>query len=232
MQAQAQSVSSIDFATLRRTAVDCQIRPYDVTDQGLLARFYDVPREMFAPPGQEALSYSDAELRWPLGGGKGVRAMLAPLVLAKLLQTAAIQTTDAVLDVGGATGYTAALAAGVATRVVALESDASLSTAAARNLATLGLGAAETLTGPLRDGAPGKGAFDVIIVNGAIEEGLEKLCAQLSPTGRLLALRPQAAGAAKAFVYEREGANLSHRALFEGAGKLLPEFAKKPGFSF
>jgi protein-L-isoaspartate(D-aspartate) O-methyltransferase len=232
MQAQAQAVSNVDFATLRRTVVDCQIRPFGVVDQVLLGRFLEVPREIFAPAGQEPLSYSDSELRWPLEGGKGVRPMLLPLVLARLLQAAEIRSGDSVLDVGGATGYTAALVAGLAAHVVAIESDAGLSAAAARNFASLGLSNVEAVCAPLTGGAKGKGAFDVIVVNGAVEEGLEALCGQLSPNGRLVALRPQAAGAARAFIYEREGASISNRDLFEAAGKLLPEFARKPGFSF
>ena len=236
MQVQAQTSSQasprIDSAALRRTAMDCQIRPYGVTDQPLLARFLDVPREVFAPAGQEALTYSDAELRHPLDGGKGARPMLMPLVLARLLQAAEISPRDSVLDVAGAAGYTAALLAGVAAKVVALESDAALSAAAAANFATLGLTNATAVCGPLRAGAAAKGPFDVVVVNGAVEEGLDHLLAQLAPAGRLVALEPQTSGAAKAVLYRKDGSNFSKRAVLEGAGKLLPDFAKAPGFTF
>ena len=231
MQVQTQPSPRIDSASLRRTAMDCQIRPYGVTDQGVLARFLDVPREAFAPAGQEALTYSDSELRHPLQGG-GSRPMLQPLVLARMLQAAEIGPGCAVLDVGGAAGYTAALVAGLATSVVALESDAGLSAAAAANFAALGLSNATAMVGPLRAGAPARAPFDVVIVNGAAEEGLDQLLAQLAPGGRLVALKPQASGAAKAFLYRRDGSNVSERPLLEAAGKLLPDFAKKPGFTF
>ena len=231
MQTQAQAPSPDNSAVLRRTALDCQIRPYGVTDQALLARFLDVPREAFVPAGSESLTYSDSELRQPLAAG-GTRAMLAPLVLARLLQAAEIQQGDSVLDVAGATGYTAALVAGLATKVVALESDAALSAAAAANCSALGLANVQTLCGPIADGAPAKAPFDVILVNGAVVSGLDKLLSQLAPGGRLLALKPQAAGAARAFLFRKDGSNLSERALFEATGKLLPEFASKPSFSF
>lgn len=231
MQAQAQDASRIDSAALRRTSLDCQIRPYGVTDQLLLARFLDVPRETFVPAGAEALTYSDSELRHPLAAG-GDRPMVAPLVLARMMQAAEIGPTDLLLDVAGAAGYTAALAAGLARKVVALESDAHLSAAAAANFQTLGLQNVEAVHAPLGGGAAAKGPFDVILVNGAAEEGLETLLAQLSPSGRLLVLRPQAAGAARIVMFQKDGSNLSQRALFEAAGKLLPEFARKPAFSF
>ena len=225
------AASSADPAVLRRTAVDCQIRPYGVTDQAVLARFLDVAREPFAPAGAEALVYSDSELRHPLAAG-GFRAMVAPLVLARMLQVAEIGSSDVVLDVGGASGYTAALVAGLARKVIALESDAALSAAAATNLLGAGAANAEAVCGPLVDGVAAKAPFDVIVVNGAVEEGLDKLLGQLSPAGRLLALQPQTAGAARVVMYRRDGANFSRRAVLEAAGKLLPEFARKPTFSF
>jgi protein-L-isoaspartate(D-aspartate) O-methyltransferase len=231
MQVQTQANASADPAILRRTAVDCQIRPYGVSDQALLARFLDVAREPFAPAGAEPLVYSDRELLHPLAAG-GARAMIAPLVLARMIQAAEIGPSDAILDVGGAAGYTAALLGGLARKVVALESDAALSAAAAANFKALGLANCEAVCGPLTEGVSAKGPFDVIIVNGAVEEGLDGLLAQLSPAGRLLALQLQTAGAARVLLYRRDGSNFSRRALLEAAGKLLPEFARKPAFSF
>lgn len=185
MQLQTSAAASINSAVLRRTVVDCQIRPFGVTDQAALARFLDVPRESFAPAGAEHLAYSDVELRHPLAAG-GSRAMLLPLVLARMIQAAEIRPDDVVLDVGGATGYAAALVAGLARKVYALESDAALSAAAAANFAALGLANAEAAVGPLRGGLAGKGPFDVIFVEGVAAEGLEKLLSDLSPAGRLL----------------------------------------------
>ena len=231
MPAQAQDVPPADAAILRRTALDCQIRPYGVTDQRLLARFLEVPRESFVPAGSEPLTYSDSELRHPLAAG-GARAMVAPLVLARMLQAAEIRPTDVALDVAGAAGYTAALVAGMAARVVALESDAALSAKAAQNFHALGLANAESVCAPIAGGVAGKGPYDVILVNGAAEEGLDTLLAQLAPAGRLVVLKPQAAGAARGVIYRRDGASFSRRALFEAAGKLLPELARKPDFVF
>ena len=52
------------------------------------------------------------------------------MVLAKLIQAAELEATDRVLDVGCATGYTAAVLARIAGQVVALEQDAGLAKAA------------------------------------------------------------------------------------------------------
>lgn len=232
MQGQVAAGSPENFAVLRRTAIECQVRPFGITDQRVLGSFFEVPRERFVPAGFESVAYADIELRFPLSGGKGARGILMPLVLARMLQAAEIGPADRALDVAGAAGYTAAVMAGVAGSVVALESDADLSQAAATNFAALGLANAEAVSGALREGAAAKGPFDVIIVNGAAEQGLDKLIAQLAPGGRMVALKPHAAGASRAFLFRKDGDSVSERALFEAAAMLIPEFAAPPAFVF
>src|SRR5262249_41154702 len=114
-------------AILRQTMVDRQIRTYDVTDQRILARMLEVPREQFLPADQAELAYSDpARLLNPAEAGKAGRWLLAPLVLARLIQGAQIKPTDNVLDIAAGTGYSSALLAGIAARVHALESEEGL----------------------------------------------------------------------------------------------------------
>ncbi|MFT4099197.1 MAG: protein-L-isoaspartate O-methyltransferase [Rhodoblastus sp.] len=232
MQGQEAAGSAESFAALRRTAIECQIRPFGVTDQRILGSFLEVPREKFIPAGFEPVAYSDLELAFPLAGGKGARAMLVPLALARLIQACDIGPADRVLDVAGATGYTAAILSGLAASVVALESDEALSKAAAANFQSLGLGNVEAVCGPLVDGAAGKGPFDVIVVNGATQDGLDRLIAQLASGGRMVLLRPHAAGASRAFLFRKDGDAVSERSLFETSGKLIPEFAAPPAFVF
>ena len=112
-----------DFAIERRMMVDGQLRTYDITDQTLLAAFLDVPRERFVPAALAGIAYLDTDL--PMGAA-GVRHMLKPMVFAKLVQAAAVTAEDHVLDVGCATGYSAAVLAKLARSVVAVEADAGL----------------------------------------------------------------------------------------------------------
>src|SRR3972149_842277 len=108
-----------DFANARRHMVDGQVRPADVTDLRVLSAMLEVPRERFAPPAATSLAYLDLDL--PVGEGAGApRRLLKPIILAKLLNAAEIEPTDKVLDVGCATGYTAALLAPLGAGVVAL----------------------------------------------------------------------------------------------------------------
>lgn len=231
----ADSVSQ--SALHRRTMVDCQIRTFDVTDQLLLARLLDVPREHFLPADLAPLAYSDIALQLKPGTpGEKPRTLLPPLVLARLIQGATLASTDRVLDVASGTGYSAAILAGLAGSVVALESDLSLFNSLKHNLDSFGLSKVRTVLGPLAEGAPAEGPFDVIFINGAVETNLEPLFAQLKEGGRLLALtrfRGDSGGhAGKAVRYEKVDGQTGYRVLFDASAPVLKAFRKVEEFTF
>ena len=217
-------------AALRRTMVERQLRPFDVTDLAVLNRFLDVPREFFIPAEFESVAYSDLALP-----GKGCgRAQLPPLVLARFLQAAEIRPDYRVLDVAGAAGYPAALLSGLAREVVALESEAELAAEARENLAKIGAANVRVVLGPLEKGAPDAAPFDVILIYGAVEARLDALLEQLTPDGRLLAFkRLEPAGGLKAVSFERsDGKFGGARSLFDASAPLLQAFAQPPQFVF
>src|SRR6201996_7509399 len=148
----------------RFNMVETQIRPADVTDPQVLAAMNAVPRERFVPRAAVALAYADV----PVAVAPG-RYLLDPRSFAKLLQLANIGAEDRVLDVGCATGYSSAVLARLAGSVVALEQDADL-VRAASDLLARGQGKVELVQGGLVEGVKGQAPFDVIFVNGAIEQ--------------------------------------------------------------
>ena len=103
-----------DYRAARLTMVESQLRTNKVTDEAVLDAFLAVPRERFVPEALRGIAYGDDVV--PLGGG---RFMLAPMVLARLLQLAAIAPGDKVLEIGAATGYATSLLARLAARTVA-----------------------------------------------------------------------------------------------------------------
>jgi protein-L-isoaspartate(D-aspartate) O-methyltransferase len=221
-------------AALRRTMVERQLRPYDVTDLPVLNRFLQVPREIFLAPALEAVAYSD--LAFPGKGSVGAasRAIPAPLVLARFLQSAEIRPQYRVLDIGGGAGYPAALLSGLAAEVTALESEPELVKQARENLAKIGAAQVRVECGPLEKGVPEVAPFDVILIHGAVESGLERLFQQLTPNGRLLAFqRLNGASGMKVVSFERsEGKAAGVRTLFDATAPLLPAFANAPAFVF
>ena len=224
-------------AILRQTMVDCQIRTFDVTNQRVLARMLAIPREQFLPANQAHLAYSDLALQLkPYGASKQGRWLLAPLVLARLIQGAEVKPTDNVLDVAPGTGYSSALLAGLAAHVHALESEQPLYEALRSNFAGLGLANTQAHLGPLAVGVADEGPFDVILVNGKVEANLEALFAQLKDGGRLLALESVAGDlsghAGKALRYEKAGKAVGCRVLFDAASPVLRDFQKREQFTF
>jgi protein-L-isoaspartate(D-aspartate) O-methyltransferase len=214
----------VDYAQARRTMVDCQVRPSDVTDLRIIAALLDVAREQFVAPSRRAIAYLDLDL--PVAEGSP-RALLKPMVFAKLLQAAEIGETDRVLDVGCATGYSAAVLAKLAGNVVAIEEDPALAHIAAENL-----GAHVAVAGgPLNAGWQADAPYDAILLEGASEVRPDRLLGQLKEGGRLVAVIGSAP-LGKATLYRKVGGQITALALFDAAAPLLPGFAKTPAFVF
>ncbi len=227
-------VAAPDFAELRRRMVDCQLRTFSVFDEAVLFAVLNTPREAFLDPAATAVAYSDAILTVTAGGAR--RQELTPMVLARLLQNADIKPSDRVLVVGGGTGYAAAVAARLGGSVVALEADSAFADAARTALGKAGQAEKVALeTGPLEGGSASKAPFDVILVAGAVEEGLEVLLRQLAEGGRLLTVRRgegQTGLALKAVRYDRVGPDVGLRVIFDATAAVLPGFGRKPAFVF
>ncbi len=222
----------IDFAAARRMMVDCQVRPSDVTDLRLIAAMLEVPRERFLPAATAALAYLDLDASVRDGADKAApRYLLKPMLLAKLIQAAEVAETDAVLDVGCATGYSSAILARIAGSVVALEEDEALTRRAQEVLSALGAASVSVVTGPLVAGWPGRAPYDVIVMQGATEVEPRMLFSQLKNGGRLVCVHGRGA-TGKAMIYRRTGEHVSGWPLFDAAAAVLPGFAEIPAFVF
>jgi protein-L-isoaspartate(D-aspartate) O-methyltransferase len=222
----------IDFAAARRMMVDGQVRTSDVTDLRIIAAMLELPRERFVPEASVDLAYLDLDV--PVAGatdGERVRRLLKPMVLAKMVQAAAVKADDHVLDVGCATGYSSALLGRLARSVVALEEDPALARLADENLKAIGAGNVTVVAGPLTQGCQLKSPYDVIFLNGATEVVPHPLCRQLKDGGRLVAVVGRAP-TCRAMLYRSVEGNVSGWPIFDAAAPLLPGFAEPPAFVF
>ena len=221
-----------DFAAARRMMVDGQVRTSDVTDLRIIATMLELPRERFVPEGRADLAYLDLDVPVTKAtAGAAARRLLKPMVLAKLVQAAAVKAGDHVLDVGCATGYSSALLARLARSVVALEEDPALVRFAQEALAAVGAGNVTVVTGPLTQGWQAAAPYDVIFVNGATEIAPDTLCRQLKDGGRLVAVVGRTP-TGRAMVYRAVEADVSGWPVFDAAAPLLPGFAAPPQFVF
>jgi len=210
------------FSVQRRNMIEAQIRANDVTDPRIQAAMTDVPRERFVPPEKRALAYADIPVEVSPG-----RYLLDPRTFAKLLELADVRPEDKVLDVGCATGYSAAVIARLAKKVFALEQDAELVCLASE----LGTPNMEVVQGALDQGHKQRAPFDVIFVNGAIQEPPETLLSQLAEGGRLVAVVADGT-AGKAQLFVREHGRIGGRPGFDASVPTLVGFSKSVGFRF
>jgi protein-L-isoaspartate(D-aspartate) O-methyltransferase len=225
----------VDFARQRLAMVESQLRPNEVTDQAVLAAMRSLPRERFVPPRLRGLAYSDGSLEvFPAVDGAAARYLLAPMVLARLLQLAEVEPEDNVLDVGCATGYSTAVLARAARSVVGIEPEPELAKEARDNLAALSLANAEIVEGPLAEGHAAKAPYDVILLNGAVPSVPEALLSQLKDGGRLAAVLNGANSVSpgKAYLFVKVHGEASGLPHFDAGAKPLPGFAAERGFVF
>lgn len=214
-----------DFAERRRMMVDTQIRPSDVTKYPIIEAMLAVPRELFVPAAQREAAYADQNVS--LGGG---RVLLEPRTLAKMLDALDIQSDELVLDVGCGLGYSTAVAARVAQMVIGVEEVEDLAEDAQALLSETGADNAIVHTGPLAEGAAEHGPYDVILVEGGVEELPAPLLAQLKDGGRIAALMMNGALGEVKIGY-KSGTGISWRFAFNAAAPVLPGFAAAREFA-
>ena len=167
----------------RFNMIEQQVRPWNVADAVVLQLLADVKREDFVPSNYKAMAFADIAI--PLSGQQ---VMLAPRLQARLLQDAAVQPNDKVLEIGTGSGFTTAMLARQAQRVISLEINPELADLARANLQRANIHNAEVRCADGALGAAAEGPFDVILLGGSVAEVPQALLAQLKVGGRLVAI--------------------------------------------
>ncbi|KKW89401.1 MULTISPECIES: protein-L-isoaspartate O-methyltransferase family protein [Sphingobium] len=160
-----------NFSSMRTAMVESQLRTSDVDDQRVIAAMAHVAREDFVPAERRAMTYVDRPI--PLSSG---RSLNPPLVTGRLLKEAQIARGDKVLLIGGATGYSAALLASMGAQVTAVEEEGG------PEIAVPGV---TVVRGALNAGAPAGAPYDVLLIEGAVEEVPAALVEQLADGARV-----------------------------------------------
>jgi protein-L-isoaspartate(D-aspartate) O-methyltransferase len=223
---------AMNFETARMAMVESQIRPNAVRDPRVLNAFASVPRECFVPEGQKALAYMDgAVLAAPATPHSPARYLLPPMVLARMLEFAAPYEKDCVLDVGGATGYSAALLSKICGTVHALEASELLAARTDQCLRHAGIEMVKLHHGPLETGVAAEKPFNLILVSGGIASEPKELFDQLAEGGRLIAIIRKG-WQGHACLFTKVSGAVSGRPVFDAGAEFLPGFEPKPEFVF
>jgi protein-L-isoaspartate(D-aspartate) O-methyltransferase len=210
----------MDFAQARRAMVDSQLRPQAVTDPLVVAAMASVPREAFVPSSSAAIAYIDRVV--PLVNGRGLSPGAS---LGRMLTELRCRAGERALVVGAGSGYSSAVLAEMGLDVVAVESDLALFD---QLRAVEGITA---LTGPLEEGAADRGPFDIILVDGQVEQLPDSLVDQLKAGGRLAAGLLEG-GVPRLVVGTRSVHGFGLKSVADASMAPLPGFARPAVFTF
>lgn len=213
-----------DFAAQRLNMVDGQVRANDVTDLRIHRAMLEIPREAFVPPEMRMVAYMEGCVA--LGAG---RVLLDARCFSKLAQLAEIGPEDRVLVVGCGSGYSAAVLARLAAKVIAVEEDSGLARTASEILR--GVPNVEVVRGRLLDGFRDGAPYHAILVCGAVETRPETLLDQLAEGGRLVCMLRDN-GTSRAHLFVRGEAGISDWTSFDAEVPTLPGFTKPGRFVF
>ncbi|HEX3348911.1 MAG TPA: protein-L-isoaspartate O-methyltransferase [Acetobacteraceae bacterium] len=217
----------LSYTDARNMMVDGQVRPNKVTDPRILDAMRRLPRERFLPPELASLAYADEDVTLP-----GGRALIEPMVIARLVQLLALRSGDRALVVGA--GYGAALCAACGASVTAVEEDEAMLRTARAVLPELAP-EVSVVAGKLAEGWAGAGRYEAILIEGAVEFVPEAIAGQLEPTaGRLVTVLAGTGRLGRAVIGERngEGLELSFQPVFDCATPALPQFRRAAAFVF
>lgn len=218
-----------DFAAARLNMVNGQIKTAGVINPAILAAFGAIPREKFVRREVQGMAYADEDVQAAQG-----RFLLEPITHARMIEAATPEPGDIVLDIGGGSGYSAAVLSQMVTTVIALEEDQKLLERATQLWTELDICNVVGVPGQLAAGNPANAPFTLIMINGAVCEIPENIVAQLAPQGRLVTVvrKPGATMGRATLVRSLGNGAFSTYDLFDAGTPYLPGFEPLPAFTF
>jgi protein-L-isoaspartate(D-aspartate) O-methyltransferase len=147
-----------DYAAEREAMVERQLKRRGITEKMIIDAFLEVPREEFVSSEYAHLAYGDHPL--PIEANQTISQ---PYIVALTIQAAGIGLRDKVLEVGGGSGYAAAVISRIAGKVIAIERQHDLVEVARERLKRLGYDTVEIVEGDGTKGCPEQAPFDAIV---------------------------------------------------------------------
>lgn len=162
--------------------VHSQLRARGITDERVLAAMGAVPRHAFVAPGDESFAYDDRAM--PIGQGQTISQ---PYMVALMCQLLDVSAQHRVLEVGGGSGYQAAVLGQLAAEVHSIEIVPELAKRAGLVLQRLGYGNVHLLQGDGTLGYPPAQPYDRVIIAAGAPAVPGPLVEQLVEGGKLVA---------------------------------------------
>ena len=200
--------SAEELTRLRQEMVERQLRKRGLTDQRVLAAMLAVPRHEFLPPELAAGAYTDRPL--PIGHGQTISQ---PFMVAAMAEALRLAGNERVLEIGGGSGYQAAVLSLLAREIHTIEMHQDLAEATAERLKRLGYANVYVHTGDGSLGLPEQAPFDAILVTASAPDVPPPLVQQLAERGRLV-IPVGNSDEQRLFHIEKHGTDLTKRAMY------------------
>lgn len=161
--------------------IEQQLRARNICDPAILDAFHRVPRHKFIPQVSVEEAYADHPI--PIGEDQTISQ---PYIVAMMMESLRLRSTDRVLEIGTGSGYLTALLSLIANFVYSIETNPNLLPTARDHIYALGIENIELHLGDGTLGWPQAAPFDAIIVSAGAHEIPPPLIEQLAEGGRLV----------------------------------------------
>lgn len=165
----------------RHDMIEQQLRRRGIGDARVLAAMAQVPREEFVAPELRDHAYEDRPL--PIAHDQTISQ---PYVVALMIESLDVRSTDRVLEIGTGSGYAAAVLGELAREVHTVERHLDLASTATERLARLGYRNVHVACGDGTLGMIEHAPYDAIVVAAGGPTLPEPLLRQLAIGGRLI----------------------------------------------
>ena len=221
----------MNYQLARQNMVDNQIRTNHVTNNNIISAMTVLPRERFVPESLTEIAYVDTAIQVANG-----RHIVAPMVLARLIQEANVSSDDLVQVIGCGTGYAAAILSNMSKAVVLVEDQPEVCDKAEALFIELGIDNVLVFKTDLVNGCKKQAPFNIIIICGAVEEIPINLVNQLVEGGRIITMILASEGGSypttKATILTKYNGKLVEKEVFEVNTPKIKSFNKDKVFKF
>jgi len=169
------------FKALRERMVERTMKRRGIRDRSVLQAVRAVPREEFLPRELLHCAYEDSAL--PIDEGQTISQ---PYIVALMAEAMELKPGDRVLEVGGGSGYAAAVLGEIVEEVFTVELRKSLADSARQRLRALCYSHVHVRQGDGTRGWPEAAPFDAIAVAAGAKEPPPALLEQLAIGGRMV----------------------------------------------
>lgn len=216
-----------DFSLMRQNMVKNQVLPEDVHRPKLIKALSTLPREKFFPRQLARVAYMDANFVHHKN-----RVLLRPATFARLVQSLNPKSSDKILYIAAGSGYGPAVLAEMGCKIIALDSDPSLTQNAESLFQELGLFSIDVVLGPLNEGWEQEAPYDKIFIEGSVQVIPESIGRQLTDKGSIVTLKYRGDKDMHGVKIVKDNNTFTEISLFEAFAPRLDAFSKRGEFVF